>query len=622
MIFANKYEDFQIYGVDPSKKNSSGEVYVMCPICPPYRRREHQHDKKLAVNVDKGVWYCQHCGHTGGLTPEKFAREKTTFDLKGLEQLSEKMIEYWKKRRISEQTLKACEIKAKTISVRQKSGEMVAKPCVAFIFRQNGWVRMLKYRDNAKNFRIEKGSKLIPWGLDFIKNRKECIITEGEPDRLSYHEIGFTNTVSVPAGTQISPKEKEHFEKTGQVLVESQLNLSYFDECIDHFSDKETIYIASDSDAAGIKLRNEIGRRFGYHRCRIIRFDIYTYQDDSGATVSCKDANDVLVHLGPDRLRETLETADTFPLNDVRTIDDEWDSIMHEYRYGTEKGVSTGYPSLDPHFTWKFGHLVVVNGYPNMGKTSFVVNLAVLASMKYKWKWGIYSPENYPVTDFYKLIMEIYLGNTLDKDFLDRATEDDMERARDWVRKYFEVVNNENGYTPGELRSIEQEMILRRGIVGFIKDPWNSLVHNNNENIKNYLEKELSAEQRFAINNNIINMICVHPPTPKGEDRKEPALPKIFEIDGGAIWAAKAYEIISVHIEKLATEVAEKNETITLIDVQKTKPHKLIGIPTRGEYRELKYLRRSNRYIERDGTNPFKNVEEGIQARLDYAEGF
>ena len=75
-------------------------------------------------------------------------------------------------------------------------------------------------------------------------------------------------------------------------------------------------------------------------------------------------------------------------------------------------------------------------------------------------------------------------------------------------------------------------MIQQFGIDMFIKDPWNSLNHSSSENLDAYLARELSAETRLAVNNNIVNIINAHPNTPiKSKDQKLEA-PGAFQISG------------------------------------------------------------------------------------------
>lgn len=160
MEFANDYRDFGLI-VDPSNPNSKGEVYAICPQCDHLRKKPGE--KKVGVNIKKGVWRCNHCDWTGGLTPIEWAKNKPKIDVSDINSLTDKQIAYFKGRGISHRTLLAREVKSKMASIKQKStGEFKNRLCSVFTFREKGWVMMHKYRDGAKNFKIEKGSKLIP----------------------------------------------------------------------------------------------------------------------------------------------------------------------------------------------------------------------------------------------------------------------------------------------------------------------------------------------------------------------------------------------------------------------------------------------------------------------------
>ena len=50
-------------------------------------------------------------------------------------------------------------------------------------------------------------------------------------------------------------------------------------------------------------------------------------------------------------------------------------------------------------------------------------------SVLYGWKWGVFSPENYPVGDLYDTLAEMYIGNTSDLDKKDRMSIDEYKQA-------------------------------------------------------------------------------------------------------------------------------------------------------------------------------------------------
>ena len=109
----------------------------------------------------------------------------------------------------------------------QKNGEANT---VQVNYYLNGKLINTKFRTGDKCFKLCSGAELIPYNIDAIKGQKECIITEGEMDALSFYEIGYTNVISVPNG--------------------ANANLDYLDDFIeDYFEDKETIYIAVDTDS-------------------------------------------------------------------------------------------------------------------------------------------------------------------------------------------------------------------------------------------------------------------------------------------------------------------------------------------------------------------------------------
>lgn len=609
-------EDKRVFDVDVSDHKDTD--YVLCPLCS-HLRQKHPNEKCLGVTQSLRTARCNHCGAGFKFVYDHEFRKGITTDhisTNGMTDLSGKIFDYMvNDRKISERTLISRNVKMAKRNLRDKATDkMMLRTCIAFVYSDSGVTRMIKYRDKEKNFAIEKGSRLIFYGLDWIRNEKECVIVEGEIDALSYHEAGITNVVSVPNGVTISEEERRMFEETGKMVVSSQINMKYLDDAWDSFAQKEKIYIGTDNDAAGIKLREELIRRFGKERCAIINFRQFSFP---GRSEGCKDANDVLVHHGIEALTESIKTAKEFPLEDVVHLDQVEEKLDYQFRNGREKGISTGYPRLDPHFRWRFGHLIAVNGYPNNGKTSFVFDLVMYAAMKYGWKAGIHCPENYPVQDAYQMMIELMIGKSADVNAKDRMTYLQYMSAKAFIKDHIYFVARSDGYTPKQLRTIAAQMISRYGIRIFVTDPWNGLIHNlNGDTLENYLEGELSAEQRFAISHNIIKIICAHPPTPIRQKETEYRAPTPFEIRGGVIWFNKAYEMLCVHIP----EKKGLDDTRTEVHVQKVKFQKLVGVPTPREQPViLEYQRKSGRYVQEDGYDPFVELL-ARQVNIDFEE--
>lgn len=618
------------------KTDTKGELALVCPICSDSRKDEHKNMKVFSVNMTKDPkpWRCNHCGEAGYVIDEEYMRRtkiKPILDIKKTNPFSAPMIKwFWEERRISEKTLNELKITMSKEIIRQtkvKPGRenikdtLASRSCINFRYFKEGVLINIKFRDQDKNFKMITDATKIMYNLDSLKGQKKCVIVEGEIDVASYHEAGIHWCVSVPNGVAITESEKEEYKKTGK--FRENLNMDYLDLCIDEFRDMDLIYIATDDDIPGLKLREELSRRLGKERCKYVKFSEYT--KESG--LPCKDANDVLIAKGKDFLARTLEYAYPFPVAGVTTAIQYWDKMESIFDNGRKKGFSTGYRCLDPHFNWMPGWLTMVNGYPGEGKSSWIFNMVITSTILYGWKWGMYCPENYPPENIIDTLAEILVGDTADISFKDRMSK---ERYKDAIMKHidkhFFFVDNEDGYTPAELRKIKKFLISQHGIRGFLTDPWKNLSHNiGNKSIDMYLQEELSAEVRLSVKNDLINLICHHPPTPPRDKDKNYPPPTQFELIGGQVWASTCYSMICIHKhDRTSWENTEAE-----VHVQRNKEHKLVGFPTdRNNPVLMKFERRTNRFLEREVVTdlttaynkfPFKSYINNNQAVL---EGF
>ena len=977
------------------RATGTGEIYITCPVCTPERKPEHKNEKKLAINIRKDPipWRCNHCGEGGYILTDKYmssAKIKPLItNFTGLK-ISDTLAQwFWDKRRIGIETLRHFDITMNEESMRQDKvrpenahlkDKFIVRKCINFKYKMHKVLVNIKFRDPDKNFKMLPGATLIPYNIDSVldKTVKECVITEGEIDALSYHEAGVRTVISAPNGIAITEQEREEYKTTGKMNVISHANLEWLDLVIDLLDHIETFFLATDDDPAGIKLREELARRLGYERCRYICFGEYK----NSLNQPINDPNELLFEKGPEILASTLDSSHMFPITDVTTADQYLDVILKNYHEGKQKGISTGYVSLNPFFNWMRGWLYVVNGFPNMGKaldieidipgptgfkkmkdiqpgdviydedgmpcnvvrateimydrpcyeiefsdhtkikcdeehlwfvhdqrarasranhlrrkprtssttginqghlmikpkvvttkfiyenqkskdsnksnfsidcskpvwntekylpihpyilgawlgdglttggtmtignqdaeetiaeferlgyeithrktkymygvvglhnslvkvgllgnkhipeiyftasieqrlellrgildtdgtispngvielslsddklahdihtlicslgietairrnksylngehkkdrfrmvlytdmkvfklkrklerlrpkinirhkyrtilscrkidsipvkciqvdspnklylasksyipthnTSWVLNLMAITAVKYKWKWGIYCPENYPVSNVIELLSMILIGKPIDSGFDRRISETEIVRVvRDFIKKYFFLVDNENGFSPEKLRTIKKQLVQQHGIVGFLTDPWSSLNHDMGRygSEDGYLQNELNHEVRLTTMYNLINIICHHPRTPKSKhEAGEP--PTVFELTGGKYWWIKTYSAISLHQESYD----DWKDNMVGIHVQKMKDKQRAGETTnKSNYPLFRYDKLTRRFYESSTTPksekrsdfdrfPFKNYLETEQQNM--FEGF
>jgi twinkle protein len=605
------------FSVPSGTPNEKGEIATVCPSCSADRKPEHQKEKVFSVNVKRSPmpWRCNHCGEMGYVLDDhvlKAMAVKPVARSFNFLPIGEKVLKWFKQERgISKATLDHFRISTsqETMMMRrtnaeteQYKGKALSRMCINFKYIMDGVLVNVKFRDQNKNFKLVSGADLVFYNIDSIKESKQCLIVEGEPDCLSYHEAGYTTVISVPNGATITADEIRSYKETGIMTTKSLLNMEYMDLCLPHLEHIEQFIIGTDDDPAGVKLRMELARRLGFDRCTFIKYSDWKKPDGT----PCKDGNEILVALGPSALLSTLLSPNDFPLMGVNEVRAYSDVLLKNFRDGKEKGLTTGYKSFDPHFKWMRSWLTVFNGYPTQGKTSLVLNLIAISTVLYGWKWGIYSPENYPAENLIDTMAEILLGNTSDKDFGGRASEEEfMGVITNHLQKHIFIVDNENGYTPEELRELKLRMVKKYGIVGFLTDPWLALnhVYKGSNSIDTYIEHQLNAEIRLTTKYTLINVITHHPPTPK--DKRKIEAPTAFDLVGGQIWWNKVFALLCIHKVNQTMD-----NTLANIFVHKMKEQKRAGHPTDDMHAIiLNYQRRTNRFLERevitDENSPF-----------------
>lgn len=92
-----------------------------------------------------------------------------------------------------------------------------------------------------------------------------------------------------------------------------------------HFADIKTVYIAGDNDEEGLKCRENIAAYFGEARCKQVE-----WPDD------CKDANDVIMKYGKERIGECIKSAKDCPIKGAITLQDINERLDVIYEEGLE----------------------------------------------------------------------------------------------------------------------------------------------------------------------------------------------------------------------------------------------------------------------------------------------
>jgi len=568
--------DYSDYGIQIPFGRQSGKVKTYCPQC--HQTRRDKRDKSLSVDLDKGVWNCHYCGWGGSIhhkeewekemerenwkrthTPMRHAKPEYKRPApRPQTPYSAKLLAYFRGRGISQATLEAARVTEGQEYMPQKNAPINT---VQFNYYLNGELINTKFRTGDKCFKLVSGARLIPYNIDAIKGCKECVITEGEIDTLSFIECGRKDVVSVPNG--------------------ANANLEYLDDFIDdYFEDKETIYIASDTDTKGVLLRDELMRRFGAERCRVLEYG-----------EGCKDANEHLVKYGKESLLQCIANAPETKLEGVFTVSDFEESLDALFENGMQRGVTIGHDNFDRLCSFETKRLCIVTGIPGSGKSEFIDEIAERLNMRFGWRFAYFSPENAPLAYHASKLIEKFTGKHFDREHLSLP---EYRQVKQHLETNFFFISPKDDYRLGTILEKGKSLVRRKGIKALVIDPFNRLDdESDGQNETKYISKLLDRLTNFAQRNDVLVVLMAHPTKqPRGKDGVIEA-PTLYDISGSANFYNKADFGIVVHRNRVENTVE--------VHVQKVKFRHLGECGTA----LFKYNLNNGRYVPyTNGTEP------------------
>ncbi|BBN17233.1 twinkle protein [Marchantia polymorpha subsp. ruderalis] len=550
-----------------------GQYRIVCPECDGGTNRE----KSLAVGIDDtglALWICHRgtCGwkgsgptkvvgtkdeaHTNGTArPTKVAKEMKqnvkpqpiTIESLALQPPPIEVVEWFHERGISANTLEKNQVRC-----INTTGDVV----IAFPYTREGDIVNCKFRSVDKKFWQVKGAEKVLYGLDDIKNSKEIIIVEGEIDKLTLYEAGYTNCVSVPDGappkvstdTNVSRVTSDGAVPKGSTIATQDKKYEYLYNCREYFTNATRIVLATDSDEPGLALAEELARRLGRERCWRVK-----WPKREGEAAVCKDANEVLQYLGPEAVRNVIETSELYPIRGLFQFSQFFKEIDDYYhlRMGDERGVSTGWSGLDSIYRVVPGELTVVTGVPNSGKSEWIDALLCNLSRDYNWTFALCSMEN-KVREHARKLLEKHLK----KPFFDapyansisRMDKGAFERGKSWLNQNFFLIRCEDDELPSVdwVLDLAKAAVLRHGVRGLVIDPYNELDHQrpSSQTETEYVSQMLTRVKRFAQHHDCHVWFVAHP---KQLQVWRGEAPGLYDISGSAHFINKCDNGLVIH---------------------------------------------------------------------------
>jgi len=564
-------ENFSDLGIQV--KGNNEQQKTRCPNCVKLNK-ENWKDLSLSINLKENIYNCHKCGWNGKIKTDKaMTISYNKPHKKMMKSLTDEGREFLLKRGITNEVI----INNKIVST--SDGNSILFP----YFREGELINYKTRGISSKSFMQSKNAEPLVYNYDKCKEAEAIVICEGEMDSLSWEVAGMKAHTSVNMGAP----------NIGDKNIDRKLeclNTSY-----DIFEATNTIYVATDEDENGRNLQKELVRRFGADKCLLV--DLKPF----------KDANEVLIAEGAESLKKRLKTASTPKVEGIFGVSDVRESMLDSFHNGQDRGTTTHIPSVDKAWTWRSGEVNIWTGYQNEGKSMFLNQLATLKAALDGHRFGVFSPENMPMNDFFNDIIEMYIGKSTDPYYKDNQMSiSEYEEAMDFVQKHFFVIYPRKDFQLSTLFERAKHLVKTKGINALIIDPYNTVQHKmrNGEREDLYISRFMSELKMFALDHSISVHLVAHQVTPQKDESGRYYKPDVNRVKGGGTFADKADNVMFIWRPDRGLDFSSTNVTF---GSQKIKKQKLVGRPQ--EIENIDFEVREQRYYF-NGVTPFTKVDD------------
>lgn len=329
------------------------------------------------------------------------------------------------------------------LSVTRKISEHTAKAfklafrngALMFPYIRDGALISAKYRRiPSKEFYVDADCEPCLFGWQaFPTNSRVCVICEGELDALAFYEFGI-NALSVPFGGGDG-------EKQGKWIESEFDRLAVFDQ----------IFLALDNDGPGVEATNEIIKRLGRERCRVV-------------ILPHKDANECLIQ---GVTRETMiqclvdaKTQDPEELKDASEFSKELEAEFINAELG-EIGIRMPWKKVGDRFILRPGEVSVWAGINGHGKSETIGNV-VVSALADGWPACVASLEFRPVKWLKRLVRQATATATPSPAYVRHVSQ--------WFREKLWAFDVERGAKSAKILEVFEYGARRYGIKFFIID--------------------------------------------------------------------------------------------------------------------------------------------------------
>lgn len=407
-----------------------------------------------------------------------------------------------------------------------------------------------KYRtiEGEKRFYQDGESKKCFWNFDCLTDTslqsEPLIITEGEFDAIIALQCGYPLTVSVPDGAPPVPVGIVNGDPSDSPKY------SYVTDALATLKPIKEIILATDGDAPGGNLQQDLMVRLGRSRCKYVTYPPAT-----------KDLNEVFQRYGADGVHRLIKSAKYFKVDGVYRMGD-LPPVKEKTPY------KTGFASLDNHFRVRLGDFIVLTGIPSMGKSTWLNDLSCRLVDQWGWTIAFASFEQSPQSD-HKHNLRQWKARKPPQ----HCTAEELENIDRWIDDHFSfIVPSDDDFASLEWLLLRMEAaVVQHGASVVVIDPWNEIEHEKPtfQSMTEYVNSAIRMLKRFAKAFNVTVIVAAHPTKLSKDHKGNIPVPTLYDISDSSAWFNKPDVGIIVH----------RSEGLSMIKIAKVRYHQHIGIP-------------------------------------------
>jgi hypothetical protein len=283
-------------------------------------------------------------------------------------------------------------------------------------------------------------------------------------------------------------------------------------------------------------------------------------------------------------------------------------------------GLSTGWKDINEYFRFKPNSLNIGLGYDGVGKSVFMLSMAVASNTLHDWKWGMIMPENKTGMSRRRLIESA--SGKLIADFKDSPLLFDKYKQKS--RESFKIISNKKHYSIADVIEMGKRLYEVNGIDALLIDPFNffkvegdAYGHNN----KILSQLRVFAESYCSV------YVMAHPssfaPRNSKDDLGYLQAPNKYAIQGGADFPYRVDDFFIIHriVNHTDRDVRRSMQFI----MEKVKEVETGGrVHNQGEFTSLIYETRNGftGYFDSNGDNPmYKDLMSRKSVRAQMKSG-